>query len=565
VTTAPSGTDVPDTPALRKARGAFFTPAELCRYAVEWAVRDAGDAVLEPSCGEAAFLTAAAERLTALGGGGTPLHGVELHAASAREARRRVAVTGHRARVQVADFLALEPKPAYDAVVGNPPYVRYQDFSGEARARGREAALRAGVNLTRLASSWAAFTVHSALFLRPGGRLALVLPAELLSVNYAAEVRGFLMRRFGRVRLVLFTERVFPGVLEEVVLLLAEGDGGTDHCELLQVQDVAALGSPSGAVSTWSPRSVGAKWTSALLPERSLAVYSAALADPATVTLHTWGETTLGAVTGNNAWFTMSPAAAEARGLREGTDVVRLSPPGSRHLRRLSLTGPDWRRLGRLGRATLLFRPPGQPSPAARAVIAEGEALGVPRAYKCRVRSPWWRVPVVPPADLLLTYMNADTPRLVANSAGVRHLNSVHGVYLRGGLGALGATLPVAALNSLTLLGAEVVGRAYGGGMLKLEPREADELPVPSPALVRSVRGELAAIRDVVDEALGAGRLLDAVRAVDDVLLVGGLGLAREDVAVLADAREVLAGRRSARSGGRAAGRAVGRAVGRAP
>lgn len=55
--------------------------------------------------------------------------------------------------------------------------------------------------------------VHSALFLKPGGRLGLVLPAELLSVNYAAQVREFLMRRFARVRLVLFTERVFPGVL----------------------------------------------------------------------------------------------------------------------------------------------------------------------------------------------------------------------------------------------------------------------------------------------------------------------------------------------------------------
>jgi adenine-specific DNA-methyltransferase len=550
VTTAPSP-DVPDTPELRKARGAFFTPADLCRYAVGWAVRDAGDAVLEPSCGEAAFLTAAAERLTALGGGGTELHGVELHAASAREARRLVAATGHRARVRVADFLALEPAPVYDAVVGNPPYVRYQDFSGEARARGREAALRAGVNLTRLASSWAAFTVHAALFLRPGGRLALVLPAELLSVNYAAEVRSFLMRRFGRVRLVLFTERVFPGVLEEVVLLLAEGAGGTDHCELLQVHDVAELATGPGAVSTWSPRPGDAKWTSALLSEQALAVYSGALAGAGTATLHAWGETTLGAVTGNNGYFTLSPREAEARGLRPGVDLEPLSPPGSRHLRRLGLTGRDWEQLGSLGRATLLFRPPGDPSAAARAYIAEGERLGVPAAYKCRVRTPWWRVPVVPPADLLLTYMNADTPRLSANSARVRHLNSVHGVYLRPGLGDLGRTLPVAALNSLTLLGAEVVGRAYGGGMLKLEPREADRLPVPAPSLVRALRPRLSAIRGDVDAALAAGRLLDAVRRVDDVVLVAGLGLSGADVAALAGAREALAGRRSARSGGR--------------
>src|SRR5690242_21120209 len=43
-------------------------------------------------------------------------------------------------------------------------------------AQSRRAALNAGVALSALASSWAAFTVHAALFLRPGGRMALVLP-----------------------------------------------------------------------------------------------------------------------------------------------------------------------------------------------------------------------------------------------------------------------------------------------------------------------------------------------------------------------------------------------------
>jgi hypothetical protein len=42
--------------------------------------------------------------------------------------------------------------------------------------------------------------------------------------------------------------------------------------------------------------------------------------------------------------------------------------------------------------------------------LAAGVEQGVDRAYKCRVRSPWWQVPLSAPADLLLTYMNADTP-----------------------------------------------------------------------------------------------------------------------------------------------------------
>jgi adenine-specific DNA-methyltransferase len=553
-----------DTAGGRKARGAFFTPPALCGYLAQWAVRDGGDRVLEPSCGEAAFLLALAEQLRARGGGqgkGTGrLDGVELHRASARQARSVLTAAGLTAKIRVTDFLELEPQPVYDAVVGNPPYVRYQDFSGEARIRGRQAALRAGVRLTNLASSWAAFTVHATLFLRPGGRLALVLPAELLSVNYAAQVREFLMRRFARVRLVLFTERVFPGVQEEVVLLLAEGTGPTDHCELVQVRDIDELlavrtGTVGAGVSRWRPDTAHGKWTPAMIPADARDVYAAAVSAEGLTTLQTWGDTTLGAVTGNNRFFALTPQQVARLGLDADRELLPLSPPGSRHLRGLALTAPAWRQLGEHGRATWLFRPEGQPSRAASAYLRAGRAQGVDTAYKCRVRTPWWRVPIVPPADLLLTYMNADTPRLTGNPARVYHLNSVHGVYLRAGLRRTGAALlPLASLNSVTLLGAETVGRAYGGGMLKLEPREADLLPVPAPAAVTAAREGLLRIRSAVAADLAAGQLLDAVARVDQVLLVDALGFDPAQVRQLSRARAMLAGRRAARSaGGRAA------------
>jgi adenine-specific DNA-methyltransferase len=541
---------LPDSAALRKARGAFFTPPELCRHMAAWAIRSPADVVLEPSCGEAAFLVAAAERMNHLGPGTGRLHGVDVHPASAEQARRNLADTGRSTEIEVADFFTVPPTPTFDAVIGNPPFVRYQDFTGEARSRSREAALAAGVNLTRLASSWAAFTVHSALFLKPGGRLALVLPAELLSVNYAAEVRQFLTRRFGRVRLVLFTERIFPGVLEEVVVLLAEGHGGTNHFELQQVRGVEELTGPiGGEVSSWQPSTADGKWTSALLPEPAREVAARVADRPGATTLQAWGETTLGAVTGNNGYFALTPAQVAAAGLDENQDLVRLSPPGSRHLRGLDLTAEAWADLGAEGRATWLFRPAAEPSAAGRAYIRAGEQAGVPSAYKCRIRNPWWRVPMVPPADLLLTYMNADTPRLSTNRAGVRHLNSVHGVYLRPELRRLGADLlPLACLNSVTLLGAETIGRAYGGGMLKIEPREADRLPVPAPELVESLGAELISVRPAVAEALAAGRLLAAVQLVDEILLGPGLGLSPADATVLREARAHLAARRTARS-----------------
>ena len=551
-----------DSAGARKARGAFFTPPPLCRYVADWAIRSPVDDVLEPSCGEAAFLLAAGERLDALahitGAVRGHLDGIELHADSARQAEGFVRGAGHEARVTVGDFFLVPPTPTYDAVIGNPPYVRYQDFAGEARLRSREAALRAGVSLTGLASSWAAFTVQSALFLKRGGRLGLVLPAELLSVNYAAEVRRFLMERFARVRLVLFTERVFPDVLEEVVLLLADGydDGPAGHCELQQARNAEDLVSTTPITRLWKPDPVDAKWTPSLLSTEALETYLAVERGGQFTPLQTWGETTLGMVTGNNRYFAVPAPRAAELGLRRG-ELLPLSPPGSRHLRGLSFTAAAYDELTAAGAASLLFRPAGAPSPAAVRYIEAGEHLGVHHAYKCRVRTPWWRVPLVAPADLLLTYMNADTPRLCANRKHAHHLNSVHGVYLRPELRDLGMDLlPLGALTSMTLLGAETVGRAYGGGMLKLEPKEADRLPVPTPEVLHAARGALAAIRPQVAARLRRPKCLtEAAKLVDDVLLVGELGFPRSQVKSLREAHAEMTARRVARGG---AGRGQG-------
>lgn len=535
-----------DTAVMRKARGAFFTPRPVARFIADWAATSPADAVLEPSCGEAIFLHEVGET-----GHHGPLVGVELHEASARESERSLRAEGIDATIHGGDFFEHEPDGAYDAVVGNPPYVRYQDFSGEARALSRQAALRAGVSLTGLASSWAAFTVHSALFLRPGGRLGLVLPAELLTVNYASGVRRFLMQHFKSVGLVVFVDRVFPGVLEEVVLLLAEGfdptgEHGTDHCDVYQVQDAAAL--QDFAVPTkWVPSTPSAKWTASVIPGAALQTYAAITSGPAFNVLEAWGDTTLGMVTGNNKYFCMSPAHAATLGLG-ASELVPLSPPGSRHLRSLTFSKAVHERLGESGSWTFLFRPGATPSAAAEHYIRAGEETGVDSAYKCRVRSPWWRVPEVKAADLLLTYMNSDTARLCTNRAGVHHINSVHGVFLRPELRRLGMDLlPLASLNSLTLLGAETVGRAYGGGILKMEPREADQWPMPSPALIAANRAALSASRSQVARLLRDRKLLEAVGIVDAVLLRNGLELPEKDLSVICAARADLVARRVAR------------------
>ena len=218
-------------------------------------------------------------------------------------------------------------------------------------------------------------------------------------------------------------------------------------------------------------------------------------------------------------------------------------------MRGLTLSEDLLTQLGQEGKSTYLFYPSDPPSAAAVAYIEDGHRTGVDTAYKCRVRKRWYKVPLVPAADLLLTCMNADTPRLSTNEAGAHHLNSVHGVYLTGPFRDLGRELlPLASLNSVTLLHAEMVGRAYGGGILKIEPREADVWEVPSPALIEEHARKLRSAKSDVAGLLRSGKLLEAVRIIDQILLVDSGWVSSEQIEHIRQARTELAHRRTVRA-----------------
>src|ERR1700730_6946993 len=173
-----------DPATLRKARGAFFTPPPIAEFLSRWAIRAADARVLDPTCGEAVFLLAAAERLEALGASSAAikaqLTGVDLHQPSLEESGSLLKAAGAGASLVRSDFFELAT-PAHlgdrvgwqDAVIGNPPFVRYQEHRGQVRRRSVAAALEQGVRLSGLASSWAATLVHASAFLTPNGRLAM--------------------------------------------------------------------------------------------------------------------------------------------------------------------------------------------------------------------------------------------------------------------------------------------------------------------------------------------------------------------------------------------------------
>jgi adenine-specific DNA methylase len=555
LSSVPRPSSVPDPPLVRKARGAFFTPPEIADFLARFAIRNPTAKVMDPTCGEAVFLLAAADRLKRLKAEpaaiAEQLTGVDLHGPSLAASGELLASMGAGARLIESNFFDLQT-PAQigdrigwqDAIVGNPPFVRFQEHTGDSRRKSSAAALTQGVRLSGMASSWAASLVHSAGFLKPEGRLAMVLPAELLTVQYAEPVRRWLRQRFEAVNLFMFERLQFRDAEEQVVLLVAHGQGPCDSFCVVQVDDARDLaelhpGDPVGR----QPSSEG-KWNDLALTSDESRLYKRvkALMTP----LATYGQPELGTVTGSNDFFALSEATRKQYGIKE-KHLKRISPPGTKHLAGLTFSRPQWEELKLTGGRVWLLHPDAVAKDAGLTrYLKFGEERNVPAAYKCQVRQPWWRPPVVSAPDLFFTYMSHRYPRLIANTSEATILNSMHGIRLREEAPTVAkAALPLLVLNSATMLGAEMEGRAYGGGILKMEPREAAALPVPSPAHLEAAWTKLCERRNEFDASLRRGEWWTVVAEVDRALLRQVMKLSADDISQIRDAAAVLRVRRT--------------------
>ncbi|MEO8094108.1 MAG: SAM-dependent methyltransferase, partial [Pseudolysinimonas sp.] len=173
---------------------------------------------------------------------------------------------------------------------------------------------------------------------------------------------------------------------------------------------------------------------------------------------------------------------------------------------------------------------------------------------KCRIRDPWWRVPLGTAPDFFVSYMSGSTPRIVENAARILNLNSVHGLRVLPGLCRLARLgLPVMAMSSASLLSAELVGRTYGGGILKLEPREASDWLVPSPDLMKRIATDHADLLKKGRRFLNAGDV-EACTAVADEILVssGGRAVSGDVLRILGETRLGMVKRRIMRASSKA-------------
>jgi hypothetical protein len=239
--------------------------------------------MLDPSCGDGQFLAMHSNAA-----------GIEQDPSAIATAARRT-----NARIYAGDFFewATEVRERFDCAVGNPPFIRYQRFAGRVRQRALRLCADEGVKFSSLTASWAPFLVGAATLLKPGGRLAFVVPAEVGHAGYAAPLIEYLVRSFRNVHFIAIQNSVFKELSQDVWLLFADGYG--DSSEEIRLsswttfRQTASPPRPTVVISLSEWRRLSMRLRPFILPRATLDLYGRLADDKATVRLGSVAQVSL--------------------------------------------------------------------------------------------------------------------------------------------------------------------------------------------------------------------------------------------------------------------------------
>lgn len=489
----------------QKLRGAYYTPLQLANAMVSLVVSQNVTNVLEPSCGDGVFIDSLAS-LNLLND--IPnITAVEIEPDEAKKVSNNYRANNN-VHVLNEDFLdfyqRVYGKQTYDLILGNPPYIRYQYLTEEQREIQSSILTSHGMKANKLINAWVAFIVACVQLLSDNGKIAFVIPAEILQVVYAEDLRLFLSNQLSKITLLTFEQLVFPDIEQEILVFIGEKgkeEKGIRIIELSNLEDFRQLDLNSNGFQRLSH--VKEKWTKYFVSAEELKVIQAIREDKRFKKFSDLALINVGITTGNNTYFSVNEETTK----RYELSSVTLPLIGrSSHAHGIYFTDSDWQKNIKDNKRAMLIRFPDTPYEDYPAKHKEYIELGVKndehKGYKCSIRDRWYIVPSVWVPNAFFLRRNNLYPKFVLNCCNAVSTDTMHRIKFNDGVNAENVLLSY--YNSISFAFTEICGRSYGGGVLEILPGEVGNIMLP--------------IIDNIDEKLRKGLLekIDAIVRKDD-------------------------------------------------
>jgi len=520
-----------------KLRGGFYTPNSIAAFILKWGFNgNKENDVLEPSCGDGVFL----EEIRNGSYKYKSITAVEIDPIEAEKTRK---ISLPKSKVVIADFheFCLETNQKFDLVIGNPPYIRYQFFDRKQQQMADNIFTKAHLKYSKLTNAWVSFVIGSSLLLKEKGKIGFVLPAELLQVSFAQQLREFLAHFYNKINIISFKTLVFQEIQQEVILLLCEKNDSDshliEHLELKDAQeleklDVTTLRSPKKKIDFKSN-----KWTFYFLDQEEIDFIEHFQESGIISKLGKYAKVEVGITTGSNPFFTVPFSIVKEYNLEK---FAKPLVGRSVQVPSAIFTKNDWLENRKAEARTHLLVFPElsalKNDAGAMRYIKLGEEQGINKGYKCGIRDEWQMVPSLRVSDALFIRRNNLYPKLIINEAQAYTTDTMHRVTIKPGVDI--RALAASYYNSLSLAFAEICGRSHGGGVLELMPNEAEEILLP----YNSNNSELL---DTIDSMIRNKRdISEILEITNKKILMDNFGLSSGDIKIAENIWRKLSKRR---------------------
>lgn len=486
------------TKSEKQALGAFYTPYYISQILTEWAIRSPNEHTLEPSFGGCGFIEAAADRLITLSNRKPFEHiygcDIDEKAFSYLSRLKAPLSVGFDKRYLHEDFLTLSnnsfKKKKFDSVIGNPPYIAFKNLNKQQKYIADLLTTYWFKRKSVKPNIWMLFILQSLSFLKPGSRIAFVLPRSAMKADYAQPMFSLISRGFEKSLLLPIGESMFrqQGTGEKCLLLLADGwrDQAYDKRNLC-VKFCNKITDIHHEISLWdngvlSPRHSNDLALSSKLSGNEQLTYNRLSLLSTTKVIGDIIDIKIGAVTGDKNFFVLNEESRKKHKLH--SNFFRFVISSTIDLPDIEINKANCERLKETNSQCLMLYPSDKQldsKPLSKYLNSYSkEKFEKNQTFKKRPN--WYRVELSKAPDLFLSSFSNSYFRLSVNTAKVDCINNIHRLYLRNKTNKIGKmALLLSFYSSLTQLSIEIEGRHYGSGAIKLEPSDFKKLKIITP------------------------------------------------------------------------------------
>jgi adenine-specific DNA-methyltransferase len=519
---------------------------------VTWIIRSKVDTLLEPSFGACGFLIAACLRLKHLGCS-HPL-GQAAGCDTDPAAFRVLATLEHPPpppkHFLKRDFLTVSPADFaignFSCLLSNPPFTRHHRIPPETKKALARNTVSNGVRLAKTAGLWAHFLVHCLSFMQPHSRIGVILPTSFLFADYAEPLRILIRTRFARSLIIRLTYPAFASqeAQERGLIVLAE-DFGCHSGSCTKTQRAASELEAVRAVSSFDAETTKPGMRRGFRADPQRGAYEFLSRTPVSQTLGELARFDIGVVTGANKTFVITQKIVEEWGLP--ADALKPIIARTSHLPGLCFTSRDHTELLSRGAPVWLFTPSqlGERHGPVRRYLSQVSRVDRRSILWFKKRERWFSPSAGEDPDAVITYMNGKGPKLALLTTSATCTNTLHRVWFRRDRRVNRGLVSLSLISSYSQLFAELIGRSYGGGVLKIEPKASRAIRVVLPDNVSENDTHL--LFDECDGLIRLGSFEDATALVDDFLLKPIFGAAW--FSYRSELRDALCEARSLRGG----------------